>query len=122
MIRVRAVLYWAVGLGLGLGLCIGAAGTYLATPRLAMSDEAVIARARSLGMRPLTELAGAEVTLTVGPGTTAEQLAQALQESGLLSDRDGFLARVQSRAPKVGLFHLRPGLSLDELLGRLLGG
>lgn len=118
--RQRAVVAWSVSLGIGLGLALGTGATYLATPPPAnLSSEAIIARARDLGMRPLTELAGDDITLTVGPGTTAEQLARALQHAGLLADQSELLFHVGGKRPKEGIYHLRLDQSVPSLISQL---
>ncbi|HLO01874.1 MAG TPA: hypothetical protein VK191_02040 [Symbiobacteriaceae bacterium] len=118
--RLRALVTWSVALGLGLGLAVGTGAAYLVTPAPTdLSNEAVMARARGLGMRPLTELAGDDVTLTVGPGTTAEQMARALQQAGLLADQSELLFHVGGRRPKEGVYRLRLGLSVEGLIATL---
>lgn len=117
--RLRALVSWSGLLGLGLGLTLGSGAAYLATPPAALSNEAVIARARDLGMRPLTELAGAEVTLTVGPGSTVEQVAEALVQAGLVADRSALLAQVGKRAPQEGVYRLGATQSLESLVAQL---
>jgi hypothetical protein len=116
--RLQPVILWSVGLGLGLGAALGAGLVAYGAPREALTDAAIVDRARALGMRPLTELAGAEVTLTVGPGTTPAQLADALKEAGLLNDREGFLAAAGSKSPAPRVYRLRAGESVSALVGR----
>jgi hypothetical protein len=121
--RVRPLVGWSVGMGFGLGLVFGLGVSYLNRPTPEpLSNEAVIARARDLGMRPLTELAGGEVILTVGPGTTAEQLASALQKAGLVADPADFVRRAGGRAPKEGVFRLPAGIGLDGLVKEFFAG
>jgi cell division protein YceG involved in septum cleavage len=90
-----------------------------APPPAALSNEQIIARARDLGMRPLTELAGSDVTLTVGPGSTAEQVGKALQKAGVLANQSDLLFHVGGRRPKEGIYHLRLDASVESLIQQL---
>lgn len=116
---LRRVVLWSVGLGLGLGVTLGAGLVAYGAQTQPLTDAQVIDRARTLGMRPLTELAGAEVTLTVGAGTTTAQLADALVQSGLLSDREAFLAAAGTKSPTAKVHHLRPGETVQALVQQL---
>lgn len=117
--RLRPLVVWSVLLGLGVGLALGGGAAYLATPPAELSNEAVRARARGLGMVPLTELAGAEVSLTVGPGSTPAQVAQALVQAGLLADQADLLAQVGGKVPKEGVYRLRSTETVESLVGQL---
>lgn len=117
--RLRPIVTWSALLGLGLGLTLGSGAAYLATPTAALSNEAVRARARDLGMYPLTELPGAEVTLAVGPGSTPEQVAQALVQVGLVTNQTDLLAQVSGKVPKEGVYRLRTNETIESLVGQL---
>lgn len=118
--RARRLVTWSVALGLGLGVALGSGASYLAAPAPeALSNEAIMSRARDLGMRPLTELAVNEVTLTVGPGTTAEQVARALQQAGLLANQSDLLFHVGGKRPKEGVYVLRLDATVESLIQTL---
>lgn len=118
--RLRRLLIWSIALGLGLGVALGAGASYLAAPApVSLSNDVIIARARDLGMRPLTELAVNEVTLTVGPNTSAEQVARALQQAGMLANQSDLLIHVGGRKAKEGVYRLRLDLSVESMIKTL---
>lgn len=141
---LRKGLTWAAGLGLGVGLMIGAAVlAAVGTERLTDAD--VVARARTLGMINATELPKTPVAqpapktvtvvnkvavISIAPGTDWTQAIVMLKQAGAVTDEAGFLARVKERelllGLKAGVFELALGegkapLPHDAIIDKLTG-
>lgn len=121
--HTRRGLALALGLGCGVGLMAGAVLWSLGdNPRL--TDEQIIARARTLGMTRATELPGAKVTVLVKADTTLADLAAMLKAAGAVADSEAFLARVKVKhpdgKPRPGIHVIIAGDSLDTLAETLV--
>jgi len=121
--HTRKGLTLALGLGCGIGLMAGAVLWSMGdNPRL--TDEQVIARARTLGMTRATELPGAKVTVLVKADTTLADLAAMLKAAGAVADSDAFLAKVKSKhpegKPKPGIHVIIAGDSPETLADALV--
>jgi cell division protein YceG involved in septum cleavage len=131
----RRGLLLAGGLGLGVGLMLGAA-VLAAAPRPGLTDAAVVARARVLGMINPTELppvqpiakeapAPAKVAVVlVGPGMDFGTVAEMLTGAGVISDPAAFLARVKEREltgrMQTGAHELpASGATVDQVIDKL---
>lgn len=136
-------LLWAAGLGLGVGLIIGAAVVAVKPGRLTEAE--LVAKARTLGMVSTTELPKAPATPTtpktvttvnkvaviaIAPGSEWTTAIAMLKQVGAVADEAAFLARVKERglmtALKVGVFELSLGegktpLPHDEIIDKLTG-
>lgn len=70
----------------------------------------------SLGSATVTE----EATFTIAPGSSVSEVAQKLEEEGLISSADGFVLRAKlfgsSDPIQVGEFKLTPGMSQGSIL------
>jgi hypothetical protein len=139
--NTRRGLLLAGGVGLGVGLMIGAA-VLAASPKPGLTDAEAIARARQLGMINPTELPPSPpaaqtsqtpqaqtqpktMVLLVPPGTDFGAAADALQEAGIVKDKEAFLARVKEREVAAKLVigaHELPaaGATADQIIDSLI--
>lgn len=111
--RTRKGLTLAVGLGFGMGLMAGAAVLAM-TLKPPPTDDAIVARARQLGMVKATEIpvAPAKVqvqkvaSIVVAEGGSFSDVAGMLKEAGVIADAEALMVRARER----------------DLLGRLRAG
>lgn len=132
-------LRWAAGLGLGVGLMLGAAVSTLWQPG-PLTDVEIMEEARSRGLMTEREggdtaepevsqgEAGRTVAFGVAPGMSFQDIADLLEAAGAIQDRDQFLARAAERN---ALYRAQPGIyvlthetsgpfSDDEIIDKLV--
>jgi hypothetical protein len=129
-------LRWAAGLGLGVGLMLGAAFYILwQSPGTAGTEareqEDRPGAAQGTGPSGSQAAAARTVAFSVLPGMTFLDIADLLEAAGAIADREAFLARAEELD---ALHRAQPGLyvitqedsaepaSYDEIIAQLVGG
>lgn len=76
------------------------------------------------GTGPVSATAQTKKSFVIPSGASAEKIAQLLQSEGWIQEKEDFLARVKAQKLekrfKAGTYELVPGLSIEDIIERLI--